>query len=58
MRPVAAFVGLVLFVMLMGSSAAQSQPTPQVLVSRWDGVRRFNVLVIGMDRRPSEKNTL
>jgi len=58
MRPIAALIVLVLWAMLMGSSAAQTQPTAQPLVSRWDGVRRFNVLVIGMDRRPADENTL
>ncbi len=58
MRPISWFVGFYLLLTLTVSGAAQTQPTAQPLVSRWDGVRRFNVLVIGMDRRPAEKNTL
>lgn len=49
---------MLLLCLITGLSAAQTPTEPAVLVSRWDGVRRFNVLVMGMDRRPQEKNTL
>lgn len=38
--------------------AQDTPPTPESVVSRWDGQSRFTVLFLGMDRRPGARDTL
>ncbi len=51
---------LALFVLLaVAPGRAQDvPPVPQLENSRWDGERRFTILVMGMDRRPGARDTL
>lgn len=56
---------LVLFLSLTSLTTSQNTafaqdatPTPESVLSRWDGQSRFTVLFLGMDRRPGARDTL
>jgi LCP family protein required for cell wall assembly len=49
----------VLTPLVLSVRAAPTSPVPTTAPpSRWDGQRRFTVLIMGMDRRPREKSSL
>lgn len=44
--------------LLIAPAAAQNQQPYPMQVAEWDGLSRFTILVMGLDRRPAERNTL
>jgi len=52
-------LALILLLAAFASIApAQAQSTPAANTAAWDGHSRFTILLMGMDRRPSEQNSL
>lgn len=56
--------GIALTLLILASAVSFAAPpveqtsTPESIVALWDGQSRFNILIAGMDRRPSQRETL
>ena len=49
---------LLLILMIVMPTKAQSDACTRMERSSWDGKSRFNILVLGMDRRPGARDNL